>query len=116
MMKGSGTGLTPSGDDFITGLLAALYIYENITGISSLKKRQKIYEIAKGENYISNTFLYYAAKGFFFERFKNFVISLFLLDEKEISINTKLVLSIGNTSGADIITGFLMTLNKLLSK
>ncbi|MCK4338726.1 MAG: DUF2877 domain-containing protein [Candidatus Cloacimonetes bacterium] len=112
MFKGSGFGFTPSGDDFITGLLLALYINQEINSKDLSRTRNMVYEAAIGNNLISNTFLYFAKEGLFFERFKNFVLSLLYEGENRIYEYTRTLLTIGETSGADMLIGFLFTLKK----
>jgi hypothetical protein len=77
MIKGTGFGLTPGGDDFIAGLLSGLYLIQNINGKDLSEVREMIYETAKGRNLISNTFLYFAKEGLFFERFRDLLFSFY---------------------------------------
>lgn len=111
-IKGVGVGLTPSGDDFIYGFLVGLSVIEIIHNkkLSNLKKL--IYENAKGENLISNNFLYCASEGLFFEKTKNLIISLFYGDEREILERVTKILQIGETSGVDFSVGLILTLKK----
>ncbi len=112
-IRGLGFGFTPQGDDIINGMLSALYVYQLLTGRSTTERREKIYSLAKGKNIITNTFLYFASKGKFFERFKLLIYSLFK-DENSIISATRRLLAIGATSGADIGTGFILTSKKYL--
>lgn len=111
-IKGVGIGLTPSGDDFIYGLISGLNIIEILykKDLNNLKK--SIYEIAKGENLISNNFIFLASKGLFFEKTKNLIYSLFYGDEGEILECTRDILQIGETSGVDFSVGLILTLKK----
>jgi len=111
-IKGCGFGLTPSGDDFIAGLLSGLYLKQELFGTDLSEVRNRIYENALGDNLISNTFLFLAKEGLFVERFKNFTHSL-LYDEKEkIYTHIQKVLNIGETSGADMLVGFMFSFKK----
>ncbi len=112
LIKGVGIGLTPSGDDFISGLLTALKVLEIINKKNNLYLRKLIYDSAKGDNLISNNFLFYASEGLFFERTKKLILSLFYGNESEIVDSTLSILQIGETSGVDFSTGFLITLKK----
>lgn len=112
LIKGVGIGLTPSGDDFITGILTGLKVIEIITNENNFYLRKMIYENAKGENLISNNFLYYAYEGLFFERTKKLILSLFYGNESEIVDSTLSMLQIGETSGVDFSTGFLIVIKK----
>ena len=110
--KGCGFGLTPSGDDFIAGLLSGLYLKQEIYGKDLSEIRRKIYETAKGDNLISNTFLYLAKNGLFIERFKNFIHSLLYEGHEEIFTHIQKILNVGETSGADMLVGFMFSFKK----
>ncbi len=112
-IKGAGSGLTPSGDDFIAGLLFGLYILEKIYSLNLKEIREEIYNISKSNNIISNTFLYLAKEGSFFKKLKELVLSLFYSGEKEVFMNTKKIMNMGATSGSDLATGLLITLREL---
>ena len=112
-IKGAGFGLTPSGDDFIAGLLFGLYILEKIYSLNLKEIREEIYNISKSNNIISNTFLYLAKEGSFFKKLKELVLSLLYSGEKEIFMNTKKLMNMGATSGSDLATGLLITLREL---
>ncbi len=111
-IKGVGIGLTPSGDDFLYGLLVGLTILEILENLNLKELKKKIYEYSKGDNLISNNFFYFASEGVFFEKIKNLIFSLFYGDEREILENTLKILQIGETSGVDFSTGLILTLKK----
>jgi hypothetical protein len=114
IMKGLGPGLTPSGDDFNSGLLIAL----NLLQILHLDDYSQIIELvhraAKGSNPFTNAFLQCAAMGQVGEKFKWLIESLLQGGEDEIISNLTLVLNTGETSGADQAVGFLVGLRKFL--
>ena len=112
-IKGCGFGLTPSGDDFIAGLLSGFYLKQEISGKDLSEIRKKIYETAKGDNLISNTFLYLAKNGLFIERFKNFIHSLLYEGHEEIFTHIQKILNVGETSGADMLVGFMFSFKKV---
>lgn len=109
-VKGVGFGLTPGGDDFVTGLLLGLFIIQQVYGRDFSEIREQVYRVAVGKNLISNTFLYWAKEGLMFERWKSIIFAL--LDNKEDVVSEALrrLLSVGETSGADTAVGFLLTL------
>lgn len=111
-VKGVGFGLTPSGDDFISGLIIALYVFDNIycNNTKYEKLRKLIYKITKGENLLSNSFLSLSKDGFMPERIKKLIISILYESEKEIFNQIKNLLLIGETSGSDLGVGFLLTI------
>ena len=111
-IKGVGIGLTPSGDDFIYGLISGLNIIEILYNKDLKYLKKLIYEIAKGDNLISNNFLFLASKGLFFEKAKSLIYSLFYGDEREILECTRDILQIGETSGVDFSVGLILTLKK----
>jgi len=156
LIKGKGFGLTPSGDDFICGILYGLYLIQKGTGKDLSGIRNEIFRIAKSENQISNNFLRLSKEGRFFEYLKDFVthprpLSLEKRGEKEHSKSLefhtyhqpfslrkrgekadsrslesskiplffkeglgelKKIISTGETSGADLLTGFLTALKR----
>ena len=112
MLKGAGFGLTPSGDDFITGILYAIDIAQKKLNYKKTNISSSIANTAKGKNLISNSQILLASKGAYFYRFKNFIHSLFKNEDK-IYINFNSLLSIGETSGSDILTGFIFGLKNI---
>jgi len=111
-IKGVGFGLTPSGDDFITGLLLGLFVIQNVYGKDFSEIREQVYRLAAGNNLISNTFLYWAKEGLMFERWKTIIAALSDNEEDMLYEATKRLLSAGETSGADAAVGFLLTLRR----
>jgi hypothetical protein len=111
-IKGVGVGLTPSGDDFIYGFITGVNIIEILYNKNLDYLKNLIYESAKGENLISNNFLFLASRGMFFEKTKKLIYSLFFEDEREILERTRDILQIGETSGVDFSVGLILTLKK----
>jgi hypothetical protein len=113
-LKGCGIGLTPSGDDYIAGYLSALGILKQIIKENLLPSQEIIYKEATGNNLLSNTFMYYAKEGRFYEAFKKFLIC-FLNNEKQLTFESlRKVQGLGATSGADFLSGFLHTVSSNL--
>lgn len=106
-IRGLGVGLTPSGDDFLTGFIIGCHILEKIKGRMFGLMRKKIYKTAIGGNLLSNTFLSCAERGRCFEKFGNLIRSLSTGNQKLISDRVKLMIQLGETSGADTSVGFL---------
>lgn len=109
-MKGSGFGLTPSGDDFICGMLYGLEVNAWMNNKNTRELKNKIFETAKGKNPISNAMLYYASIGRYNKKFKELQRSL-LCSSNDIEEKLQLFLNHGETSGADMLTGYLLTIN-----
>jgi hypothetical protein len=106
-IKGTGFGFTPSGDDFICGLLLGLNIARRFFQPELTNKINEISIAAKGGNPISNAFLLCAKQGLMFEKFKKLVFSILYLDDKKVIEGTERLCTVGATSGADMGVGFL---------
>ncbi len=111
-VRGLGPGLTPSGDDFISGVLIALNLLQKIRSANYTQTIKHIHEAARGENHFTNTFLMCAAQGFLFEKLKQLIHSILFYPEESVIENTKQVLASGQTSGADQAVGFLVGLKR----
>lgn len=109
-LKGVGHGLTPSGDDYILGLIAATFIIEKTIHKDLNKLRTSLFELAIGENKFSNTYLYFASNGNFNELLKKFMEALITNSNIENTLNE--LINFGSTSGADIATGLLQGLQR----
>ncbi|MEA1928553.1 MAG: DUF2877 domain-containing protein [Candidatus Auribacterota bacterium] len=110
-IKGLGFGLTPSGDDFIAGLLVALDLIELIDGINRAKLREEIVEVSRGGNLLSNSFIALVGDGYLFEGFKDLLSALIEGDKTSIRARTENLISLGASSGSDMAVGFLLTIN-----
>jgi hypothetical protein len=112
--KGVGFGLTPQGDDLISGTLIAIYLYGLIEQISTENIRKTIYSLAKTENEISNSFLFYASLGKVYEKFKN-LLDAVTYEKDKIYPSALGFLEIGETSGADVGTAFVLATKKFFN-
>lgn len=107
MLKGTGRGLTPSGDDFIAGLLYGLHFNEFKHQKTLSNFRESIYLNSIGNNILSNAFLLNSKNGNCFYLFKNFV---YLASKtKLVSDNLKEIFNMGATSGADLLSGYIFS-------
>lgn len=113
-LKGLGFGLTPQGDDILDGFMIALLVYDKLTGANTEEIRKEMFNLSRGGNIISDTFLFYSSLGYLYERMKTLVLSLFSNDPILIKNAVIDILNIGETSGADISTGFLLMSKKLI--
>lgn len=122
-IAGCGFGLTPSGDDFIAGVLIGLNVLGMCSGRRPRRHRvhapedgrhyiRAIHSAAKGENLLSNTFLRLARDGRATQRVQAFVSALSGREDAELERNTRLVMAAGETSGADWLTGFVMAVKR----
>ncbi|MDP3684996.1 MAG: DUF2877 domain-containing protein, partial [Ignavibacteria bacterium] len=112
LIKGIGFGLTPSGDDFISGFLIALNLIQKTGRVDYSNLIVHIYEAAKGNNAFTNAFLLASKNGSLFEKFKNLIHSILYSGQNEILENTRTLISFGETSGADQGVGFLFGIKR----
>ncbi len=105
-MKGCGFGLTPSGDDFIAGMLIALNLLQRLNKEDFSQQIERIYKSAKTDNIFSNIFLNLACKGLLFENMKKLIHAILHQEKQQIVNCTRKLCSVGSTSGADLAAGF----------
>ena len=114
LIKGLGPGLTPAGDDFNSGILIALNLVEKICNWDMQKSIKLVRQEAVGSNPFTNAFLLCASQGLLFNKFRELLNEVLYSDENIIIKNTESVLSIGETSGADQLVGFLIGMKRFL--
>ena len=107
---GLGIGLTPSGDDFLAGMLHAIHFWEILYG----KKHPHLPIIADiiAKNLhrtgaISRHFLHYALKGEWGCSTENVLLALFSDNHEKLYDAVNIKLSYGASSGADELRGCL---------
>lgn len=109
-IAGLGPGLTPSGDDFLAGVMIASRIMEKA---SPLNVPNMIFEAAKPHtNRISRAFLRAARDGQVDERWHRLLAALAgeesaYLEQRTLEQRTRAVLDFGASSGLDMLAGFL---------
>ncbi len=111
-LAGCGFGLTPSGDDFIAGSLIGLNLLQRLTGRSHRALIRRLFAAARGANRLSNSFLELARDGRVTESVQKLVASLFQGKDREIRRRAQVVMAAGETSGADLLTGFVLTVKR----
>ncbi len=107
LLKSSGRGLSPAGDDFIAGLLLGLHYNAFLSGKNLQGLADNIYKEALGTNLLVNAFLLQAKEDRCFALFKNFVFSL--SQNKQAPAGLKKLLAMGATSGADLLSGYIFS-------
>jgi hypothetical protein len=112
-IRGLGIGLTPSGDDFIAGMMAAYRTAEKLFCRDYSDLINEIYANATCGNLISNSFLKCARDGCFMEPQKNLLIALVSGSDEEVDSCTRELCGIGATSGADWGVGVYRTFNQI---
>jgi hypothetical protein len=108
-LRGCGLGLTPSGDDFIAGLLIGLNLLQQLRGRDYQKIADDVFRTAKAGNIFSNSFLDLARRGLLFGRMKDLVLALMDESEEMVRKSAARLMAIGGSSGADLGMGFLLT-------
>ncbi|MBI4677807.1 MAG: DUF2877 domain-containing protein [Elusimicrobia bacterium] len=105
MLKGIGRGLTPSGDDFLCGSLAALDVIERLSGRDLTRMKDAVLRNALGGNPLCNAFLGFARRGRYDERQKGLLKAVLAADEPMVEVRARALARFGATSGADWMTG-----------
>src|SRR2546427_5746739 len=110
-LAGLGPGLTPSGDDVLVGGLLAFALHAD----DSRAMRQAIISAVRDRTTrISMAYLEAAARGEASESWHRLVAALAVDDPGRIAGATRGVMAFGETSGSDMLAGFLLTLDALL--
>ncbi len=115
---GVGMGLTPSGDDFLSGVFVALYFYNTTfgKGFTVDKLKNLANSVASKTSLFSATLIKAAANGWVQDVISCWLVSLFQGDSKQVKELTRKILKIGHSSGADILLGLIITLESIFSK
>jgi len=110
LIKGTGTGFTPSGDDFIAGILSGLYLIQSIFNVDFLQLRKIIYLASRTGNIVSDSYTYCAFRGYFFESVKKILQVIVIGEKEDVEKHILTGFSYGLTSGADFLTGIAISL------
>lgn len=103
---GFGEGLTPSGDDFLVGLIASLYFLGNSKSQHLLKKIKRIINLEKEKTtFLSGKFLEYACQGRFPETILDLIEAIFSENGEGTEEAARRCLDFGATSGRDTLLG-----------
>jgi len=109
-IKARGTGLTPAGDDFVAGFLVALNLKNKCLNEENYSLKEKIYLISQTNNIFSKNFIKFAFEGFYFKRLNDFLNNFFNGNDDDLLNSTINLCKIGNSSGADLLSGFIVGL------
>ncbi|HEY3247241.1 MAG TPA: DUF2877 domain-containing protein [bacterium] len=111
-LAGLGGGLTPSGDDVLVGALVALAA---LPGGRSDSLRSAIREGAAGRTTrISEAYLQAAARGEGSEAWQDLLLALASATADDVIRTGRRVMAFGETSGADMLAGFLLAMPALM--
>ncbi|RPH92369.1 DUF2877 domain-containing protein [candidate division KSB1 bacterium] len=114
-IKGHGFGFTPSGDDFVAGLLIAFHILQKLNLYHYKETIEEVYAAALSENRLAAAMLCYAYQGRVNEKAKQAIQAIFSTDENRIMAGAQNLISIGATSGADFGAGLVFGLSHIKS-
>lgn len=109
-LAGLGSGLTPSGDDFMVGALHALYVLhpDNAEALAAAVAEQA----APRTTWLSAAWLYAAARGEAGSPWHTLIKAMAERDIPSIEAAASFVLRAGHTSGADALAGFVAILTR----
>lgn len=108
-LKGAGFGLTPSGDDFIRGVLVGMKLAETVYDMSLTVTRQYVCEWARTGGVLSDALLFLAEEAWVDEKVKELAVSLVGGRLRGVWEAARAICAVGETSGADFATGLLLT-------
>lgn len=107
---GIGIGLTPSGDDFLVGLISVLYTMKQensyIKSFYNLLKEEISKKVNKTTD-VSRTYLLEAVDGRFSESFHNIYAALDSVNLEELYKSALSMMAVGHSSGTDGLCGIL---------
>ncbi|MEZ4733147.1 MAG: DUF2877 domain-containing protein [Caldilineaceae bacterium] len=113
-LAGLGPGLTPAGDDFLVGLLAALHGYRRPMQEDQTRFCQRIAQTAAPlTTQLSAHWLHHAGQGDFGEAWHQLIIALNSGATDAITTAAHRILTTGATSGVDAMNGFLFGISLL---
>lgn len=118
---GFGPGLTPSMDDFVTGLMISLIYFCNYLQLN-MEKAYKLNEmitssISNRTTIISESMLIHASDGYVMQDLRTFIISLLSHTSSEDMVDKIMdVFSYGSTSGTDMICGVYILSKIMINK
>jgi hypothetical protein len=107
LLTGTGYGLTPAGDDFISGYLSGLFIDERLFGVNHTAIRRSIFSCSRKTNVLSLNYIRFAYEGCFYERAKRLLSAIMGRGFENLEVLSNEMISIGETSGTDFAVGLL---------
>jgi len=113
-MRGLGFGLTPSGDDFLSGALAGFNYALRSLRLNMEERIEKIYRHAAGNNIISNVSLRASYEGKVNAKILRLMRALSDASKPEIEASARDALTSGHTSGADFCAGLAFAIQDAL--
>ena len=108
---GLGSGLTPSGDDVVSGIMAVLVWHARLGALDNDALRviaAKVLGAAAKTNSISARLLHHAGEGVLYAPAMELGAALLAGEAVGVREPARRLFSIGNTSGTDLATGLLV--------
>tara|TARA_B100001750_G_C15356704_1_gene520072 strand:+ start:41 stop:892 length:852 start_codon:yes stop_codon:yes gene_type:complete len=100
-LAGLGFGLTPSGDDYLLGVMASLWVTRNTSGLKEIAQLA-----CKKTTFLSAAFLKAASKGEFAECWHRLALAILSQETKPVQEAISEFVQIGAYSGRDALSGF----------
>lgn len=114
-LAGLGPGLTPSGDDLLSGVLAALAFHRASGG--SGPPHQFLFELAESAGALTSTFsaqmMRCASRGLVSEDMAGWLAAVHRGEVETVPACTRRVIDYGHTSGIDCLCGLILALESL---
>jgi hypothetical protein len=110
-LVGLGPGLTPSGDDLVSGIVAVLVWHARLGVLDNDVLREitsKVHEAAARTNRISSRLIHHAGVGVLYAPAMQLGEALLAGDAGSVREPARRLFEIGSTSGADLATGLLV--------
>lgn len=104
-LAGLGSGLTPAGDDYLVGVMAALWFTGQTAGLAGLAQAA-----SRRTTALSAAFLRAAARGEFLQPWHRLAPALWAGDAVAVAEAAGQLVQIGASSGRDALAGFVMSL------
>jgi hypothetical protein len=105
-LVGLGEGLTPSGDDFLVGLLAVLHVTGFLSCSADASVHEQFYQyVCLGTTQLSGEFLRCAFAGYFAEPLVMLVRALCAPDAGTWPVYAATLAAVGHSSGVDAMVG-----------
>lgn len=111
---GRGKGLTPSGDDILTGFTMGLMAFNNNGIFNKWIEEINLIVTKEKTTLVSVSYLRSLTRGYISENFLNLINSIDNNNEKTVSEILEKVKSYGHTSGYDTLFGFYLSLKYLI--
>lgn len=100
-LAGLGAGLTPAGDDYLVGVMAALFLTQKVALAQAIARAA-----IPQTTLLSGAFLKAAAEGYFCEKWHHLAGALLQKDRAGVVKTCEAIRSWGATSGRDALAGF----------